>query len=149
MRKLQLWLLSFIIVFAFVMTGCEKTGDPAKSNAAPDTRILSYTISSVAELDTSGNPTNNYLTTIYISGSDIDGAIKNYEYSLEESFPSAATGITLRQTVEISLDFTLSSSVYTAYIRAIDNLDTPDPTPAKIEMIRLNRVRTLLRMIPP
>jgi hypothetical protein len=136
MRKLQLWLLSFILVFAFVMTGCEKTGDPTKSNAAPDTRILSYSISSAAELDTSGNPTTEYLTTIYISGSDIDGAIKNYEYSLDASFPEASTEITTRQTVEVKLDFAEASTVYKAYIRAVDNLDAVDPTPASVTIQR-------------
>ncbi len=136
MRKLQLWLLSFILIFAFVMTGCEKTGDPAKSNAAPDTRILSYFISSIAELDTSGNPTTNYLTTVFISGSDIDGGIKNFEYSLDPSFPTDQTGITLRQTIKISLDFAQAATVYKAYVRAVDNLDAVDPTPASVTIQR-------------
>jgi len=130
MRKMQLWLLSFVLIFALMMTGCEKSGEPVGANAVPDTRIISYSISSTVDLDKAGNPTTMYKTTIYVSGSDIDGNIKEFQYSLNPAFPRAETDTVYRSLVEVSLDFAEASTSYTLYVRAVDNLNAPDPTAA-------------------
>jgi hypothetical protein len=148
MRKMQLWLLSFVLIFALLMAGCEKNGEPVGANATPDTRILSYVISTVADLDTAGNPTTNYKTTIYIAGSDIDGNIKEYEYATNADFTSIE--VVARSLVEVSLDFAEAGSQHTIFVRAVDNLDAVDPSPASVTIQRnQGGVETAITNGPP
>ncbi len=134
MSKRRIWALPvFILVFALFMTGCEKTGKDPVGNVAPDTRILSYVVSSAAEVDTAGNPTNNYAVTVYWAGSDKDGTIKNYQYS----FNGTDFDSTLNSTQhDFVFSFTQASDAYDLWVRATDNNGAVDPTPAKVTIKR-------------
>lgn len=134
MRKTKVWFLPvFVVLLAMILAGCTKDGDPTQGNVAPDTRILSYVVSSSAELDTAGAPTNNYAVTVYWAGSDKDGSIKNFQYSFDgASFDSVVTA----SQYDFVYDFTNASSTYDLWVRAVDNNNATDPSPAHITIKR-------------
>jgi hypothetical protein len=133
MRITKFWfLLMAVAALALVLAGCTKEGDPVKGNVAPDTRILSYVISSAAELDSLGDPTDNYAVTVYWAGSDIDGNIKLFRYADDAGHSGEST---LSQE-DFVYDFSLAGSQYTLTVTAVDDKDAPDPTPAEIVIQR-------------
>ncbi|MCK5452991.1 MAG: hypothetical protein KAJ16_01445, partial [Calditrichia bacterium] len=133
MRITKLWLLPIALVaLALVIAGCTKDGDPIKGNVAPDTRILSYVISSAAELDTLGDPTTNYSVTIYWAGSDIDGTVKSFLYSDD----AGNSGETINSQKSFVYDFANAATEYTMQVQARDNLNVLDRTAAEITVIR-------------
>jgi hypothetical protein len=134
MNKFKIWVLPLLLILALVWAGCEKKGEPVAANIPPDTRILSYSISSAAEKDTSGNPTTDYAVTVYWAGSDVDGTIWHYQYSTTTTFND--TVFTTASQRDFVFDFADAASEYTVYVRAIDNDRVPDPTPAMVTIKR-------------
>jgi hypothetical protein len=148
MRITKYWfLLIAAVALALVMAGCEKTGDPVKGNVAPDTRILSYVISTASMPDSAGNPTTNYSVTVYWAGSDIDGGIKKFLY---EDNAGIHSGEEVRSQKDFVYDFAQASTSYIMTVRAVDNLDAVDPTPAEITITRdFGTVQTAILDGPP
>lgn len=133
MRIIKFWFLLMVIVtLALVLAGCEKTGEPVGGNVAPDTRILSYVISTAAELDTLGDPTTNYSVTVYWAGSDIDGAIKTYLYQDD----GGNSGEIPQSQGTFVYDFANATAEYVLQVTAVDNENLKDPTPAEITIKR-------------
>lgn len=134
MKKFKIPFLSLLGVFLIlVLAGCEKTGDDPVGNKAPDTRILSYSINSAAEKDTSGNPTTNYMVTVFWAGSDIDGEIKEYQYSSDGGTTWESAASTQQDFV---FDFANAGATYQVHVKSIDNTDTPDPSAASVTIKR-------------
>ena len=146
MRIKTLWFLPILILaLALVMGGCTKEGDPVKGNVAPDTRVLSYVVSSKAELDTLGAPTTNYMVTVYWAGSDIDGTIKSFLFD-----DGVNKGESLRSQENFVYNFANASASYTLSVQAKDNLETVDPTPAEVIIVRNSGgVETMILDGPP
>ena len=148
MRNTKIWLLPVMIaLFALIMAGCEKTGDDPVGNVAPETRILSYVISSAAELDTAGNPTTFFKVTVYWAGSDQDGQIKAFRYSMDGvNFDSTTT----KTQLDFVFDFANAASTYNVWVKAVDNLDALDPTAATVTIQRdFGGVETSIEDGPP
>jgi len=145
MNKLKIPFLSLFLILIMVI-GCTKTGEDPAANNAPDTRILSYVISSAAELDTAGNPTTSYAVTVYWAGSDIDGEIADYYYSTDGTTwesTSNTTGIFV-------FDFANAAASYMVYVKAEDNSGVQDASPAEIAVTRAyGAVETRLLDGPP
>lgn len=146
MRIKTLWFLPILILaLALVMGGCTKEGDPVKGNVAPDTRVLSYVVSSKAEVDSAGAPTTNYKVTVFWAGSDIDGTVKSFLYD-----DGVNKGESLRSQEDFVYDFANAAAEYTLTVQAKDNLETVDPTPAEVIITRNSGgVETMILDGPP
>jgi hypothetical protein len=135
MSKVKIWILPLVLILALLWAGCEKKGDPVAANIPPDTRILSYVISSSAEKDTLGDPTTSYAVTVYWAGSDLDGTIRGYQTTTTGSFdPDALPALATQG--NFVFDFADAASSYTLWVRAVDNNNVPDPTAALVTITR-------------
>jgi hypothetical protein len=128
-RKLTLY-FSIIILIIF---SCEKIGKPPESNNPPETFILSYEISPIAELDSLGNPTLFHKTTVYWNGSDIDGQIKSFLFSTD----SLVFDKTTQSQHDFFFNYSSPSTMYKIWVKAVDDLGAEDTTPA-LSKIQLN-----------
>ena len=148
MNKVKILILPLVIILALLWAGCEKKGEPVSANVPPDSRILSYTIGSVAEKDTSGNPTNSFPVTVYWSGSDKDGTLKGFFFNTANAIVD--TMFTANTQRDFIFDFTDAAASYKVYIWAVDNDNVMDPTPAEATIVRAyGAVETQLVDGPP
>ncbi len=109
-----------IIIVALSISGCKKGEN--HPNQAPETRIFLDTISTPDRLTS--------VVTLYWSGEDRDGFIKEYEISFDKN-----TWISVQTRMDTTLRFEISGSTTADiqfYVRAIDNENTPDQTPAHL-----------------
>ncbi len=131
MNKLKILFLSLFLIFV-ILTGCTKTGQDPAANKLPDTKILSYSISTVAELDTSGNSTSNYNVMVFWSGSDVDGSVLEYNYSVDGGTwvkETSATG-------NIVMTFLNTTDTHELRVAAIDDRGGVDQSPATETIFR-------------
>lgn len=118
----QFLLLALVITSVF--SACKKGNK--NGNQAPETQI------SIKEINLVGN--NRLQTVIRLNwfGIDPDGYIKGYEISLDNSNWNFVT------TQDSTFRFSISSGSDTTdidfYVRAIDDLDTRDPSPAYLKI---------------
>ena len=148
MNKVKTYILPLLVILALLWAGCEKKGEPVSANIAPDTRILSYVISSAAEKDTLGDPTTSYAVTVYWAGSDLDGTIRGYNSTTGTFGADEVTDPATQK--DFIFDFAEAGSNYTVQARAIDNTGAVDPTPALVTIRRdYGGVETALVDGPP
>ena len=127
--KFFLLVLFFSILY---FNTCDKKGVSPVANIPPETSILSYVISQIPENDSLGNPTSKYKVTVYWKGVDSDGQIKEFHYSTD----SSNFEITTAAQHDFIFKFSVSSDIYSVWVKAVDNLNAQDPTPAKVSIKR-------------
>lgn len=110
----------FLTAIALLAVACKK--GELKPNEAPETKI------SVTEIDLTGEDRLSSEVTLHWSGTDIDGYVKGFEISFDNSTWTFVTD------QDSTFNFSLSPGSDTVdiqfYVRAIDNQDLVDPTPA-------------------
>lgn len=106
------------------LTACDK--GELLENKAPDTRI------SVSEINLTGEDRLRSEVTLHWFGADEDGWITGYELSLDGTNWSPVT----KQDSTFSFELTLGSDTTDIdfYVRAVDNDDAVDPTPAYLRV---------------
>lgn len=114
-----------LLSFGLWLISCSKEfkGD-LNENQAPETFMLADTI--IRQGD------NRFQSVIEVnwSGMDPDGYIKGFEISLDGSTWTFTTS--QDSTLTLSLPGNSDTFDFTLYVRAIDNLDLADPTPAQL-----------------
>ena len=123
MRK-RIIQLSFLLLSGFILS-CEKDGDK-KGNEVPDTTIAPHAI------NLQGDDRLNSRVFLSWSGSDKDGYIDRFEFSLD----NVTWSTTRRQdsTFKFPLDSGSDTTDIDFYIRAIDNEGAIDPSPAYLKI---------------
>jgi hypothetical protein len=116
-----LWILS---ISSLLLFGCKK--DELIGNQAPETKL------SVDSINLTGN--NRLNSTIRLSwyGTDIDGYVTNYEYSINNG-DWIATNIQ-DSTFKFSIDAGSDTTDILFKVRAIDDKGVKDPTPAMVSI---------------
>ncbi len=129
MKKLKIPFLSLFLVL-LMLAGCTKTGEDPLANKLPDTSILSYVISSVAEADSAGRW---HEVTVYWAGSDVGGGVTQFNYSTDQG----ATWILTGQTQNIFVfDFTASGASHDVWVASVDDDGDRDSSPAKVTIMQ-------------
>ena len=121
----MLGFLKFIFIFlaACLLYSCEKEGSE-EANQLPDTFF------SLKEINLSGDKRLNSIVRLNWFGTDPDGYIKGYELSfdqLEWEFTEAQDS-----TFRFSLSINTDTADINIFVRAIDNENGADPSPASI-----------------
>lgn len=122
-------LLALALLLAF---GCADTPKDPDANRAPDTFISSYSINTAPDSST------YYGVTVYWRGSDIDGETDLYRYWVG----TGDTTTTTETRATVALSFPSSTTTYSFYAQARDNINGWDPTPAMVT-IDMNDVRDI------
>ncbi|MEO0473610.1 MAG: hypothetical protein AAF206_28625, partial [Bacteroidota bacterium] len=108
------------ICLVFCLLGCDE-GTPL-DNLAPETKI------SVERINLTGPDRLNSLVRLFWSGDDQDGYIKGYELSFDETVWTFTSNTD--STFQFDLQAGSDSSDIDFFVRAIDNEDLADPSPA-------------------
>jgi len=116
-----LWILSISSLLFF---GCKK--DELIGNQAPETKL------SVDSINLSGNNRLNSSVRLSWYGTDIDGFVTHYEYSINNG-DWIATKIQ-DSTFKFSIDAGSDTTDIIFKVRAIDNKGVKDPTPAMVSI---------------
>ncbi|TSA51172.1 MAG: hypothetical protein D4R43_01185, partial [Sphingobacteriales bacterium] len=124
--------LSLLIIFSIISIffSC-KTGlkGSLKENLAPETHTIIDTIIRV------GADRMNAQVQLQWWGDDADGFIKGYEFTFDSVITSSTVwNFTTKQdsTFILSIPPGKDTVDFTFYVRAIDNLNVPDPTPSRL-----------------
>ncbi|PCJ64638.1 MAG: hypothetical protein COA58_12940 [Bacteroidetes bacterium] len=120
-NRLSIAMLSLLFVFAF---SCKK--GELLPNMAPETAI------SLEKIDLTGNNRLNSTVNLTWFGTDVDGFIQYYEIKINE-------GEWLKTNIQDStflfnIDPDQDSTNIDFYVRAVDNEDVADPTPAYLKI---------------
>ncbi|MEZ4684830.1 MAG: hypothetical protein R3B47_01780 [Bacteroidia bacterium] len=117
-------LLPFLLLPLLALVACEE-GNPL-DNQPPDTRIF------LDGIDLTGDARLNSVVRLHWSGEDRDGYIKGYELSMDNS---AWTFVTQQDSVfRFPLNPGSDSNDIDFWVRAIDNLDAADESPAYLSI---------------
>ncbi|MEZ4772468.1 MAG: hypothetical protein R3D00_04735 [Bacteroidia bacterium] len=112
----------FVCFALFLLFAC----DPGEKleNLSPETSIF------VESINVSGDQRLNSVVRLHWSGEDQDGYVKGYEFSINNSdwFFTVRTDSVFRFDINFGSD---TNNIVFA-VRAIDNLDLTDPTPAEL-----------------
>jgi hypothetical protein len=116
-----LWILS---ISSLLLFGCKK--DELIGNQAPETKL------SVDSINLSGNNRLNSTVRLSWYGTDIDGFVTNYEFSINNG-PWIATNV--QDTVfKFSIDAGSDTTDIIFMVRAIDDKGVKDATPAMVSI---------------
>lgn len=111
-------------LLVLVLAGCDK--GQKLVNQAPDTRI------SISQINLTGEDRLRSLVSLNWLGFDKDGYVTGYELSFDGS--TWEQTVATDSTFEFSLAAGQDTTDITFYVRAIDNDDERDPTPAFLEI---------------
>jgi len=125
----------FVCAFSLVaavavsaLFGCrDELVDDIDTNRAPDTYLTGAPAESTTAI---------YRVHLYWTGNDLDGIVTGYEYAVTDSLPGAADTLDYAYTTRTDSIFLIPVSEgsqvlgHRFYVRAIDNEDAVDPTPA-------------------
>ncbi|RMG16828.1 MAG: hypothetical protein D6730_24730, partial [Bacteroidetes bacterium] len=139
--------IGLFLLLAALLPGC-KEGSPLP-NQPPETHIF------VESINLSGSNRLNSIVRLHWSGEDVDGFITGYEISLDEQQWSFVT----RQDSTFRFDLKAGSDTTDIdfWVRAIDNHQLPDPTPAYLRVpikntppvARFDTVRSIPQRVGP
>ncbi len=127
--KSLLWHLSVLVLVAPLVWTCENQLQPSRKNQPPTTTIANIP---------SENDTINGLSVLHWDGGDVDGYILGFEYR----YRTVYLGNYLGDSAETDWNFTESAAETIAFnskdtlnrqflwVRAVDNANAVDPTPA-------------------
>jgi hypothetical protein len=151
-KKLGLKILGLVVFSLLLAVNCAEDGTAPDENLPPNTLITNYQIA------IGPDSADAYSTTVYWSGSDADGAVFWYDWSIinasgdslwwytanDDSTVDTVNISTWQATNTLSLNLLLSfpdfDTRYVFRVRAQDNDREFDPTPA-IDTIAIERVR--------
>jgi hypothetical protein len=117
--------LSTLVLGLLVFTFSCKKGEELP-NASPDTKL------SIESINLTGDKRLNSTVNLTWFGTDIDGYVKHYEIKINEGewFPTNLQDSTFLFNIDPDAD----STDIDFYVRAVDNENLPDPTPAYIRV---------------
>lgn len=134
MSKKMLWFLSLFSIILLIFTGCTKKPKSVDvQNQAPETYIINVP------------PDSSYIyhaRIIYWYGTDADGIVTRYDWAIDDTtydenivgsgWHSLYMDSTLATQDTIAFEAPIPDTEFTHifYVRAVDNKDKPDPSPA-------------------
>jgi len=134
MSKKMLWFLSLFSIILLIFTGCTKKPKSVDvQNQAPETYIVNVP------------PDSSYIyhaRIIYWYGTDADGIVTRYDWAIDDTtyneniagsgWHSLYMDSTLATQDTIAFEAPIPDTEFTHifYVRAVDNKDKPDPSPA-------------------
>jgi len=155
-NKLGLRLIGLVVLSLLLAVNCAEKGTDPDANIPPDTFVSGF------QVELAPDSATYYIATIYWRGSDMDGAVYWYYWSIIDGTDSmytyaidydddgdsigidttniSAWQVTSDLSVELWLNFPTFDKAYTFKVMAQDNDREKDATPA-VESIAVNRIR--------
>ncbi len=127
--------LILVVAALFLLLAACKKGEKLP-NALPDTHI------SITQINLSGDDRLRSEVTLYWYGADEDGWVEGYDISMNGTDWSYVT--TQDSTFSFSLPFGSDTTDIDFYVRAIDNEDGVDPSPAYLKIPIKNTAPTAI-----
>ena len=122
MKRISLDTLSLVLL-CLSLWSCKREGDE-KSNTLPDTKIV------LEAINLTGDDRLNSVVQLSWYGTDADGYITGFEISLDETNWTYTTE--QDSTFNFELDAGTDTTDINLFVRAIDNDNKKDPTPASL-----------------
>ena len=134
MSKKIFWFIYLFFIILLIFTGCKKKPKSMDiQNQAPETYIVNVP------------PDSSYIyhaRIIYWYGTDADGIVVRYDWAIDDTVYNASipgsgwhslymdSTLATQDTIAFEAPIPDTEFTHTFYVRAVDNKDKPDPSPA-------------------